>query len=85
MALASTPQQVETLRSFKRFYTRRIGVLREGLLKTRFTLTQARVLFELGTRRAASAGEISDELDLDLGYLSRILLDFSSQGLITRK
>lgn len=85
MALAPTPQQVETLRSFNRFYTRRIGVLQEGLLKTRFTLAQARVLFELGTRRSASASEISDELDLDLGYLSRILQDFSSQGLITRK
>ena len=52
--MASSPDslQVETLRSFNRFYTKHIGVLDERLLKTRFTLTQARVLFELGTRKS---------------------------------
>jgi DNA-binding MarR family transcriptional regulator/GNAT superfamily N-acetyltransferase len=77
--------QVETLRGFNRFYTRRIGVLDEGLLKSPFTLTQARVLFELGTGKYATAGEISDTLGLDLGYLSRIVQDFASRGLISRR
>jgi DNA-binding MarR family transcriptional regulator/GNAT superfamily N-acetyltransferase len=77
--------QVEALRGFNRFYTRQIGVLEEGLLKTPFTLAQARVLFELGTRKDISAGEISAVLSLDLGYLSRIVQEFSAQGLITRK
>ena len=85
MSASPDSLQVETLRGFNRFYTRRIGVLEEGLLKTRFTLTQARVLFELGTRKYATAGEISDTLGLDLGYLSRIVQDFASRDLISRK
>jgi DNA-binding MarR family transcriptional regulator/GNAT superfamily N-acetyltransferase len=85
MAASPDSLQVETLRSFNRFYTKHIGVLEEGLLKTRFTLTQARVLFELGTRTNATAGEISSTLGLDLGYLSRIVQAFASQGLVSRK
>lgn len=77
--------QIEAFRRFNRFYTRRIGVLKEGLLQTPFTLAQARVLFELGTCQRASAGEISRTLGLDLGYLSRIVQELSSQGLVTRK
>jgi DNA-binding MarR family transcriptional regulator/GNAT superfamily N-acetyltransferase len=76
--------QVETLRGFNRFYTHRIGVLEEGLLDTRFTLAQARVLFELGMRRSSTAGAIGEALGLDPGYLSRILQDFSRQRLIAR-
>ena len=50
--------QVEAVRRFNRFYTQRIGVLQEGLLASRFTLAQARVLFELGTHRSITAGEL---------------------------
>jgi DNA-binding MarR family transcriptional regulator/GNAT superfamily N-acetyltransferase len=78
-------EQAEALRRFNRFYTRRIGVLEEGLLKTPFTLAEARVLFELGTRQPITAGEIGEMLDMDAGYLSRILREFSSQGLIARQ
>lgn len=85
MVASPDKRHVEALRSFNRFYTRYIGVLDEGLLKTPFTLTQARVLFELGTRENATAGEISDALGLDLGYLSRIIQGFASQGLLSRK
>ena len=86
--MAATPhaQQVEAVRRFNRFYTRQIGVLDEGLLQSQFTLTQARVLFELGRHKGVSASEISDDtLGLDLGYLSRIVQGFCSQGLVTRK
>jgi DNA-binding MarR family transcriptional regulator/GNAT superfamily N-acetyltransferase len=78
-------QQVDAVRSFNRFYTRQIGVLEEGVLKTSFTLTQARVLFELGRGKDLSATEISATLGLDLGYLSRIVQAFSSRGLVTRR
>jgi len=85
MASASAARQVESLRRFNRFYTRRIGALEEGLLKTPFSLTQARVLFELGTREPVTAGEIAATLGLDLGYLSRILQGFETDRLVTRR
>lgn len=85
MAAAPDTRQVEAVRSFNRFYTRQIGVLEEGMLDTSFTLTQARVLFELGHRKGLSASEISAALGLDLGYLSRIVQGFAAQGLVARK
>ncbi|MFC3652674.1 GNAT family N-acetyltransferase [Dyella humi] len=81
----SLAQQAEAVRNFNRFYTRQIGVLDEGLLASAFTLTQARVLFELGTRKTVTASEIGELLGLDAGYLSRIIQNFISQGLITRQ
>ena len=85
--MAPTPQgaHIEALRSFNRFYTTRIGALDEGLLNTRYTLAQARVLFELGKRKGASAGELAGALGLDPGYLSRIVQGFRSAGLVSRK
>jgi DNA-binding MarR family transcriptional regulator/GNAT superfamily N-acetyltransferase len=77
--------QVDAVRQFNRFYTQRIGVLEEGLLATRYTLTQGRVLFELGTRKTSTAGELIAILELDAGYLSRILQYFADLGLIERK
>lgn len=81
---SSLRRQVEAVRSFNRFYTRQIGVLGEGLLASPYSLTQARVLFELGTRKTTTAGEICESLGLDAGYLSRIVQNFVSQGLIRR-
>lgn len=85
MPTTTQAHDIEALRGFNRFYTRHIGVLESGLLRTSFTLTQARVLFELGTRQAATAGEIAALLGLDLGYLSRIVQDFAARGLVSRK
>ena len=78
-------QQAEAVRSFNRFYTRQIGALDEGLLASPFTLTQARVLFELGTRKTVTASEIGELLGLDAGYLSRMVQGFMAQGLVTRQ
>jgi DNA-binding MarR family transcriptional regulator/GNAT superfamily N-acetyltransferase len=78
-------EQTEAVRSFNRFYTRQIGVLDEGLLASPYTLTQARVLFELGTRKKATAGEIGEVLGLDAGYLSRIVQNFMTQRLLVRE
>jgi DNA-binding MarR family transcriptional regulator/GNAT superfamily N-acetyltransferase len=77
--------QVDGIRRFNRFYTRRIGVLEEKLLASPFTLAQARVLFELGTRTTVSAGELVAILGLDAGYLSRILHSFVAARLIARE
>jgi DNA-binding MarR family transcriptional regulator/N-acetylglutamate synthase-like GNAT family acetyltransferase len=77
--------QIEAVRNFNRFYTQRIGVLEESLLASGYTLTQARVLFEIGSRKTVTAGELISLLRLDAGYLSRILQEFADCGLVKRK
>jgi DNA-binding MarR family transcriptional regulator/N-acetylglutamate synthase-like GNAT family acetyltransferase len=64
------------LRAFNRFYTRQIGVLREGLLDSPLSLTQVRVLYELSARSNVLASGLARELGLDPGYLSRLLAGF---------
>lgn len=76
--------QVRAVRAFNRFYTRQIGLLREGYLTSRFSLTEVRVLYELAHREIAIASEIASDLDLDAGYLSRILERFRKLGLVRR-
>ncbi|HSF18890.1 MAG TPA: helix-turn-helix domain-containing GNAT family N-acetyltransferase [Vicinamibacteria bacterium] len=78
-------RRVEAVRRFGRFYTRRIGALREGLLESPFSLTEARVIYELAHKEMATASEISEELGLDAGYLSRVLRSFGKRGLVQRK
>ena len=80
-------ERVDAIRRFNRFYTRRIGALGEGHLDTPFSLTEARVVYELAQRETATATELGQELGLglDAGYLSRILRGFQERGLIDRR
>jgi DNA-binding MarR family transcriptional regulator/N-acetylglutamate synthase-like GNAT family acetyltransferase len=77
--------QVQTVRQFNRFFTQRIGVLDESLMDSGFTLTQARVLFEIGASESGTAVDLIALLRLDAGYLSRILQEFVDLGLVKRK
>ena len=78
------PVQVDSVRRFGRFYTRHLGVLREGLLALPYSLTEARILWELGTRAAADARTLAVELGLDPGYLSRVIGGLDRRGLVER-
>jgi DNA-binding MarR family transcriptional regulator/GNAT superfamily N-acetyltransferase len=85
MSQPDSDAQVSAVRAFNRFYTRRLGVLDQQLLKSPFSLSEARVLYELAQRDNPAAKEIGTELGLDPGYLSRIIQKFDEDGLMTRK
>ena len=76
--------RIEDVRSFNRFYTKRIGVLNDGLLGSDFSLVEARVLFEVAHRPETTAMQLAEELLLDQGYLSRVLRGLERKGLIAR-
>ena len=82
--LAEPDSRIHAIRHFNRFYTRQIGVLQEGLLESPYSLTEVRVLYELAHHEGVTATALCLELNLDAGYLSRILRGFEKRGWITR-
>ena len=76
---------VDDVRGFNRFYTRVLGLLRPELAGSAFGLTEARVLFELAHRDDLAVSDLRRDLDLDAGYLSRILSGFTASGLVARE
>ena len=83
MAVISAAQ-IARVRAFNRDYTRRIGVLSDGMLDSPYSLTEVRVMYEITHRRDVTAGELAADLDLDRGYLSRLLKGFETKKLLVR-
>src|SRR5258708_30888271 len=86
---AALEKRIAAVRAFNRFYTQRIGVLREHHLKSPFPLTDVRVLYELAhwpeTGDPPTASVLAARLALDEGYLSRVLRNFEQPGLVRKK
>jgi len=81
----ASQQTIRAVRRFNRFYTRQIGVLRKNYLDSPYSLGEMRVLYELAQNERLTASDIARTLDLDMGYLSRLLRNFEKRGLISRK
>ncbi|MBN1873360.1 MAG: MarR family transcriptional regulator [Anaerolineae bacterium] len=84
MTQAILQEHISAVRRFNRFFTRQIGVLREGLLHSPYSLTEARIIFELANQGNLTASDLCHELGLDAGYLSRILNKLEQQNLIEK-
>ncbi len=84
MTIGTLEDRIRAVRYFNRLFTRQIGVLREGLLHTPYSLTEARIVFELAQQRDLTSSDLCRELGLDAGYLSHILSRLEQQGLLEK-
>jgi DNA-binding MarR family transcriptional regulator/GNAT superfamily N-acetyltransferase len=78
-------RRVEAVRRFSRFYTRQIGLLREGIVGSPFTLGEGRVIYELAHHEETTATHLGDELGIDAGYMSRIVRSLHERGIVERR
>ena len=75
---------IDQVRSFNRFYTNMIGLLDQHFLNTEFSLTEGRVLYEISHTESCTAKKIRSKIDIDEGYLSRIIDKFIQKGLVKK-
>jgi DNA-binding MarR family transcriptional regulator/GNAT superfamily N-acetyltransferase len=85
MTVDNISQRIATVRRFNRFYTKQIGLLRERLWRSTFSLSEARVVYELAHHEQTTATELGDELGMDAGYLSRIVNGLKKKGFVQQQ
>jgi DNA-binding MarR family transcriptional regulator/GNAT superfamily N-acetyltransferase len=85
LAAAIDPEHVEAVRAFSRLYTRVMGVLEEGLHGSPYPLPEARLLWEIGERGTARAGDLARALKLDPGYVSRLVKTLEAKAALDRR
>jgi DNA-binding MarR family transcriptional regulator/GNAT superfamily N-acetyltransferase len=85
--VVTNPQEarIAAIRGFNRFYTQKVGALDQSLLRSGFSLAEARVLYEIAHRSQPTAAELAGDLRLDPGYLSRVLRGLEDRRLIRRE
>ncbi|MFB6457116.1 MarR family winged helix-turn-helix transcriptional regulator [Chitinophaga sp. Hz27] len=76
---------IESIRAFNRYYTKLLGLLDKDLLKSDYSLVEARIVYEIHTHGPLSASQIMSEIDIDKGYLSKVLKQFEKNGLLSKK
>lgn len=80
---AGRPTAIQTLRRFNRYYTNRLGLLSRYRFDTNLTLTEARVIFEIGLAREHTQSALGRDLKVDMGYLNRVVRSLAGRGLIS--
>lgn len=84
MSTLSATERASFVRAFNRFYTRQVGALQEHLLDSEFSLTEARILYELANQESLTSTDLCRALDLNAGYLSRVISGFEAKGLVEK-
>jgi DNA-binding MarR family transcriptional regulator/GNAT superfamily N-acetyltransferase len=77
--------QVDAIRGFSRFYTRKLGIIEPKLLHSPFSLQEARIIYEIAHRPGCTATDLTRDLGLDPGFLSRTLQALQRRQIVTRK
>jgi len=83
--MANLSSDIALVRAFNRDYTRRIGALCEGYLDSPFSLTEARLIYEIAQHEDITATDLIRQLTLDRGYVSRTLKNLEAKGLLKRR
>jgi DNA-binding MarR family transcriptional regulator len=76
---------IHTIRDFNRFYTAVLGIVNNHILESNYSLTEARIIYEVGSQEGVTARAIKEKLQLDEGYLSRMVAQFVKQGIMVKK
>jgi DNA-binding MarR family transcriptional regulator len=81
---AELAQQIAAIREFNRFYTAKLGLLSRRYLDGALAFTQARILYEVDAQPKMTASALREALELDAGYMSRLLSDLVRRKLLRR-